>query len=289
MRAGDLDIPAARFGEPAWRQRDRRGRPRVLLLAGVVGVLAFVAAVALVGTGERAEREVPLIVADNAPFRVRPADPGGLQVPNQDQLVYQRMAGAAPSAPGRRIEVLLPPPEAPLPVPRPAPPAPAPVPEAVVPAEAPAAPPAQAATPQTTPQTTSQATSPATSPATSQPTPQAASPTAALPLPPPPPAAAAAPPAAPAAAPAPAPADGPVQVQLAAVGSEAAVQPEWNRLRARLPDLLASHSLVVSRGERDGRPFWRVRTGGFADVAAARGFCDQVRARGFTCFVVGGS
>lgn len=267
MRAGDLDIPTARLGEPAWRQRDRRGRPRVLLLAGVVGVLAFVAAVALVGTGERVEREVPLIVADNAPFRVRPADPGGMQVPNQDQLVYQRMAGAASSPSGRRIEVLLPPPEAPLPVPRPAPPAPAPAPEAAVPAEAPAAPPPQPAAPQATSQAA-----------------------AGLPLPPPPPSVAAVQPAAPAAPPsAPARADGPVQVQLAAVGSEAAVQPEWNRLRARLPDLLGSHALLVSRGERDGRPFWRVRTGGFADVAAARGFCEQVRARGFTCFVVGGS
>jgi hypothetical protein len=80
-----------------------------------------------------------------------------------------------------------------------------------------------------------------------------------------------------------------VQVQLAAVGSEAAVQPEWNRLRARMPDLLGNRAVLVSRGERDGQPFWRVRTGGFADVAAARAFCDQVRARGFTCFVVGGS
>ena len=41
--------------------------------------------------------------------------------------------------------------------------------------------------------------------------------------------------------------------------------------------------------ERDGTPFWRVRTGGFADLGAARGFCEQVRARGFTCFVVSGS
>jgi cell division septation protein DedD len=112
---------------------------------------------------------------------------------------------------------------------------------------------------------------------------------AGLPLPPPPPAVAAAQPAAPPSAPVQARADGPVQVQLAAVGSEAAVQPEWNRLRTRMPDLLGDHALVVSRGERDGQPFWRVRTGGFADLAAARGFCDQVRARGFTCFVVGGT
>lgn len=265
MRASDLDIPAARFGQPAWRQREQRSRPRVLLLAGVVGVLAFVAAVALVGTGERAEREVPLIVADTAPFRVRPADPGGMQVPNQDQLVYQRMAGAPVAPPGRRIEVLLPPPEAPLPVPRPAPPpAPDPAPALAAPAEPPAA------------------------PASPPPRPAPAEAAPGLPLPPPPPAVAAAQPAAPAPA-APRRADGLVQVQLAAVGSEAAAQPEWNRLRARMPDLLGDHALVVSRGERDGQPFWRVRTGGFADVAAARGFCDQVRARGFTCFVVGGT
>lgn len=265
MRASDLDIPTARFGQPAWRQREKRGRPRVLLLAGVVGVLAFVAAVVLVGTGERAERDVPLIVADNAPFRVRPAEPGGMQVPNQDQLVYQRMVGAPVTPSGRRIEVLLPPPEAPLPVPRPAPPpAPDPAPALAAPAEAPGP--------------------PASPPP--QPAPAEAAP--GLPLPPPPPAMAAVQPAAPAPS-APQRTEGTVQVQLAAVGSEAAVQPEWNRLRTRMPDLLADHALLVSRGERDGQPFWRVRTGGFADVAAARGFCDQVRARGFTCFVVGGT
>jgi hypothetical protein len=266
VRASDLDIPTSRLGEPAWRPREKRGRPRVLMLAGVVGVFALLAALALVGTGEQSEREVPLIVADTAPFRVRPADPGGMQVANQDQLVYQRMAGSVSSPSGRRIEVLLPAPEEPLPVPRPAPlAAPALAPEVAASAEMSAAP----------------------APADPQPAPKLA---AGLPLPPPSPSVAAQPaaPAAPASAPAPARADGPVQVQLAAVGAEAAVQPEWNRLRARMPDLLGNRELLISRGERDGQPFWRVRTGGFADVAAARAFCDQVRARGFTCFVVGG-
>jgi hypothetical protein len=244
VKASDLDIPAPRLREPAWR-RARRGRPRVLLLAGLVAVAAFAAAVALVATDDRAEREIPRIVADITPFRVRPADPGGLQVPHQDQLIFQHMAGAGTAPAGRRVEVLLPPPEAPLPVPRPAPPAPA-----AAPVEAPveAPPPAE---------------------------------TAGLPLPPLP--------AAPAAPSPPSREEGLVQVQLAAVGTAAAVQPEWNRLRARLPDLLGGQTLVVSRGERDGQPFWRVRTGGFSDLAAARRFCEQVRARGFTCFVVGGS
>lgn len=264
MRAGDLDIPAGRLGEPAWRQRDRRSRPRVLLAAGIVAALAFAGAAALVWTGDRArEGEVPIIVADAGPFRVRPADPGGLQVPNQDQLVYQRMAGGGDPAPGRRIEVLLPPPEAPLPVPRPEPPA----------AQAPAAAPESAAAAPPAPEPAPQAAS--------GPAPAPPAPASTLPLPPPPPRTAAAQPAA--------RAEGSVQVQLAAVGTEAAVQSEWARLRSRMPDLLGDQALTVSRGEREGQPFWRVRTGRFPDLDAARGFCERVRARGFTCFVVGGS
>jgi len=193
---------------------------------------------------------------------VRPAAPGGMQVPNQDQLVYERMGGAPAAPPDRRIEVLLPPPEAPLPLPRPAPPAPQPAPAAPTPAETPAV-----ATPPTQPLPAEAASGRLLPP---RPPSEAAGPTAP-------------------ATPSPPRAEGTVQVQLAAVGAEAAVQPEWNRLRARMPDLLANHTLIASRGERDGQPFWRVRTGGFADVAAARAFCEQVRARGFTCFVVGGS
>lgn len=264
MRSGDLDIPTARLGEPAWRQREKRGRPRVLVTAGVVAVLAFAGALALVhfSGGQVEDGEVPLIVADAGPFRVRPDDPGGLQVPNQDQLIYQRMAGAPVRE--RRIEVLLPPPEPPMPVPRPEPPAPV-APAAETPAAA--APPSPAAEPEPAPDP---------APASAPPPPAST-----LPLPPPPPPRGA--------APAPSAPEGSVQVQLAAVTTEAAVQGEWSRLRSRMPDLLGGHALVVSRGERDGTPFWRVRTGGFADLGAARGFCEQVRARGFTCFVVSGS
>lgn len=263
MRSGDLDIPTARLGEPAWRQREKRGRPRVLAMAGVVALLAFAGALALVQFSGREveDGEVPLIVADAGPFRVRPDDPGGLQVPNQDQLIYQRMAGAPVRE--RRIEVLLPPPEPPLRVPRPEPPA----------AEAPAAEPPVAAAP------ASPAAEPEPAPEPTPPSAVTAPPPSALPLPPPPPPRAAAP-----AAP-----EGSVQVQLAAVTTEAAVQREWSRLRSRMPDLLGGQSLLVSRGERDGTPFWRVRTGGFVDLDAARGFCERVRARGFTCFVVSGS
>jgi cell division septation protein DedD len=100
------------------------------------------------------------------------------------------------------------------------------------------------------------------------------------------PQASAPPPQAPATPPAPAPSgNGRIQVQLAAVTTEAAATAEWDRLRRRMPDLLGNLRLIVSRGEREGQPFWRVRTGGFDDNAQARAFCDQVRSRGGSCFV----
>ena len=74
-------------------------------------------------------------------------------------------------------------------------------------------------------------------------------------------------------------------VQLAAVGSEGAAQAEWARLSKRMPDLLGGKAASISKVERDGRTMWRVRTGGFADAAAARGFCEQVKAKSAPCVV----
>ncbi|MDR3514305.1 MAG: SPOR domain-containing protein [Azospirillaceae bacterium] len=68
---------------------------------------------------------VPLIQADRTPYKLRPDQPGGMEVPNQDILVYERLHpdGKNESPPG--VEQLLPPPEEPLqrPAPPPSPPA----------------------------------------------------------------------------------------------------------------------------------------------------------------------
>ena len=54
--------------------------------------------------------QVGFIKADPTPYKIRPDDPGGLQVENQDKLVYDRVAkGSAPA----RVENLLPPAEEP--------------------------------------------------------------------------------------------------------------------------------------------------------------------------------
>ena len=74
-------------------------------------------------------------------------------------------------------------------------------------------------------------------------------------------------------------------VQLAAVDSEAAATTEWQRLSRKAPDLLGDRKLAVSRTEKDGTTFWRVRTGGFADIAAAGEFCRKARAKGLGCSI----
>ena len=74
-------------------------------------------------------------------------------------------------------------------------------------------------------------------------------------------------------------------VQLTAVNSEDAAKSEWQRLSKRLPDLLGQRKPAFSKTEHDGKAMWRVRTGGFADVAQATAFCDKVRAKGAGCSV----
>ncbi len=52
-----------------------------------------------------------------------------------------------------------------------------------------------------------------------------------------------------------------------------------------MPSLLASRQPDVTRFEHDGKTFWRLRTGGFSDIAQATQFCEQVRAKGGGCSI----
>ena len=242
---------------------------RMVAMAG--GVLAFVAAGAAGWWAIQriGARSVPLVEADPRPFKVRPSDPGGLRVPNQGELVLERPGQRQPAAAGARPPGLAPESEAPnidrlraavAPPPNVAP--------------APVWPPAGQGRP---------AGQPATAQPTGGPAP-AQAPVAAAPS-----VAAAPPAAAPAAEPARAPAvgTGRVQVQLAALTSEDGARSEWDRMARRAPELFQGRNPSVMRLDRDGQsPLFRLRTGGFADQAAARDFCEQVRARGATCIPV---
>jgi cell division septation protein DedD len=77
---------------------------------------------------------VPLIRADEHPTKVRPDQPGGMTIPDQNVSLYNEKAGGPP------VEKLLPAPEQPMPRPTPPPPAPDSTAAASSPAPAPGAP-----------------------------------------------------------------------------------------------------------------------------------------------------
>jgi hypothetical protein len=269
---------------------------RLMIAGAMVGVLGVAGgAIALLG---RSGGQVPVIQADDRPIRVKPDDPGGLRIAGLNNEIYgegettgkSRLAPPAeapdpaalraataeprpaaraepnaaaprevPAATGKPVPAAAPAPSAGKPAPAAAPASPAAKPNAATPA-------AQAASaPQTAPPAGS--SPPAATPA---PVPRTAVPDAGKP------ATEAEPDRRPGST---------VAVQLAAVQSEGAAQAEWRSLRNRMPDLFGVRQPSISRTERDGRTFWRVRTTGFADMAEARSFCDRVRAKGAACAV----
>src|SRR3989338_4266535 len=64
-----------------------------------------------------AEGDIPTIKAEEGQVKVRPVNPGGMDVPNRDKLVYGRMEGGEENP---QVERLLAPAETPLPPPLPA-------------------------------------------------------------------------------------------------------------------------------------------------------------------------
>jgi hypothetical protein len=80
---------------------------------------------------------------------------------------------------------------------------------------------------------------------------------------------------------------GPYVAQVAALQSEASVNPAWTRLSSRAPQLFAPAQLDVERADLGARGiYYRVRAGYFADRANAARFCDRIRQMGQDCIVV---
>ncbi len=147
----ELDIPPALYRVP----RQDSGTRRMVMIAG-----ALLGAVVLAGGGlwafqSRGPATIPVVEADPRPVRVKPENPGGLQVAGADDQI---LSGRPDQ---QRVEGLTPPPEVPVALPaRPPEPAPQPVQRAALtpapepaaapespPPAAPAQPPAAAAPP----------------------------------------------------------------------------------------------------------------------------------------------
>ncbi len=80
---------------------------------------------------------------------------------------------------------------------------------------------------------------------------------------------------------------GTYQVQLSALRSREAAQTAWAGFQRTAPDLFMGASLDIQRADLGAKGvFYRLRVGSFADREAAKGFCADVKAAGKDCMVV---
>ena len=271
----ELDIPMPRMAPavgPSYRV-SRSANPidpatkRLAIIAGGLGA-ALLLLVGVWSVSGHRHGGVPVVEADSRPLRSKPDQPGGMQIAGENDTI---LSGASSGK-----DAMAPPPETPAPetlkaeaeqqLARPTPALPAvaaaATPDAAETALQPVAPVQPAATAPVAPV-------PASSAAATPPTPAAAPEPKPL-------ARAAVKPVGPATV-------GNTQVQLAALGSEQAAMVEWQRLTHKMPALLGEKHPAVLRTEHDGKTFYRLRTGGFTDIADATAFCEQVRAKGGGC------
>jgi hypothetical protein len=229
---------------------------RLFMAASALG-LVLLAGMGVWTFGGHHAAGVPVIEADTRPLRIKPENAGGMTVVGANEQVMGGKGDGADLTGDLAPEAERPDPQA-LRAQR-----------AVV-----SAPAAVAPTPVATPVITPPIVTPVVTPAVVTPAivPGAAviTPTPAIVKP---------------LATAPAPTTGSAMVQIAALETEADATTEWQRLAHKVPQLLGNRKPSVVKTERDGKTFWRLRTGGFADIAAATEFCRQIRAKGLGCSI----
>lgn len=282
---------------------------RVILTGTVLVVFALFAGtlwwVYERGVQRGTENVAPVIAAEEGPIKSRPADPGGLDVPYRDRLVYGRI-GESPSYEDL-TERLMPPPEEPVVRVQPAEPdagAPPDNGEQALPSAALPPPPAarqpdggdglarspeQAPRPRPAPDVATEQGEAPSGEATPGPalpvrkpnlgqrsTPESATP---------PPATAAVSPRPAATAPA---SGGGYRLQLAAMRSPEAAADAWARLAARHPDVLRGLDLVIERADLGSGKgiYYRVQASAYDTEAPASRACAILKERGVGCLVV---
>lgn len=292
------EAPLPPDASPRWQRRayapgpehveyEEEGRPRpglanrrLLLPLGAVGLLLLFVLVAwyayVSGARSGAGGPVPLVQADATPFKMRPEQPGGMEIPHQDKLVFERLN---PGTAGSGVERLMPGPEQPLP--RPEPPV-----EAVAPEPAPLPiQPEPSVDPDVPPAYPSVAAGEEPPPVMAPPAPVQAAPAPVAPAPAPAPAQTATlpPPAPPAQA---APSGRQVRLQIASVRSEAVARQEFQRLQRRFPSELGSLGLAVVRADLGDRGiFFRIHAGP-VDEGRAGSICQALKAQSVGCLIV---
>jgi cell division septation protein DedD len=274
------------------RQNRRGMRSGIAIVAGLavfVGILWFAYDW---GMGQLEVAGLPVIVADTTPIKTRPADPGGIEVPNQNVAVLN---DPVPDPLQPQVERLLPPPETPQ-----LPQAAAPQDSSLAVVEELLGPPLETAAGPATKMPAAGETLPSTElpavPQAAVSVPEATpEPVILKPVLPEPQAKVAQTAPEPAEAPAavapqvaalPAAQTGDYVVQLAALKAQASARPAWTRLQKAHPELLNDRELAIQRVDLGDRGiFYRIRAGFFADRAGALALCSALKARGQDCLV----
>ncbi len=236
----EMGIRTPTYRVPRSRGMDPATKRLALIASGLGGVLLAVVGAWSVMDQHGGGGGVPVVAPPTGPLRVKPANPGGMQMSEANTDLFGGGGGDGSA------DKLAPPPETPDP-------------QALHPAAIPAP---------TAPPTTMPTTAPAMPAQTALPAAQikalvAKPPAAVAPL-----------------------VEAHLTVQLAALPTEAAAKDEWTLLQHRLGGLLQGRQPAIARVDVGGHTWWRVRTGGFTDAAAAKSFCDQVRAKGESCDII---
>ena len=266
-----------------------RGGIRITSLFAIMVVVIFIVAVGYfyLSSGKTIDpNNLPLITENNPPEKVKPADPGGMEIPHQDASVYDHLD--AKQANADQPEKLLPAPEAPV-TPSTTPTAPVTT-AANIPSQLPGLPAAPtnvgAASPQITPQLAAQSTiqaahdqPPLISADTKTETPAAMQPAASAPNTPVVGANNAPDVASPTS-------QNSYRIQLGAVRDEGAAQAEWVRMQKKYADQLkglSSSFAPVSLGDKGN--FLRIQAGPLTrEDAEAR--CAKLKSSNQACLIV---
>jgi hypothetical protein len=242
------------------------GRRKGVLLTAMISIAALASFGGVVYWAHKQDIErggaglTPVIPTPPGPAKVRPDDPKGLVVPNQDKEVYTRVD---PKAVPAQTERLLPPPSVPAMPPR-APAAAAPPPAvAPVPVQPPAAPTTTAAAPPPPPAKPDTATQP-TVKDTGTGTLTKLIDTLEPPI----------------------TTAGSYRVQLAADRSEDAARAIWARLQKSNADVLGSLSMQPVRIDRGEKVGWVRVQAGPLDDKQAKSTCDRLKSRNIDCVII---
>lgn len=248
---------------PRKPQNGRYGRRVMQALLSVALCLGVGAAVLYAYNKGREAGESklpPIIQAQEGPTKVRPENPGGMQVPYQDKEVFTRLT--AEKQPDH-VERLLPPPEQPIKVP---------LPMAVNP-KIPAVPPKKNVVvspekkgelrvnlkPESSPNI------PKTKSSVQSETKKTQTTKTQLKF-----------------------AEGVYRIQIASLRSETAIRKKWLLLRAKHKDLLGNLKLTIERAALGGGQgiFYRMQASPLASRREAAALCAKVKKRKLGCFVV---